>query len=71
MNKRLTFPAAAALAAAILPLVALAQTDMPAAVPMDNASNTIGLLVAWLLAGGGIITAIICMGVDRTLRAKR
>jgi hypothetical protein len=69
VNKRLIFPTAAATIAALAPIVALAQTDA-SAMP-DNSSNTIGLLVAWLLAGGGIITAIICTGVDRTLRSKR
>lgn len=70
MNKRLTFPAAAAIVAVILPVVALAQMDS-SALPMDNSSNTIGLLVAWLLAGGGIISAIIATGVDKSLRSKR
>lgn len=68
MNKRLISSVAAA-GATLLPIVALAQMD--AGTMPDNASNTIGMLVAWLLAGGGILSIIIATGVDRSLRSKR
>lgn len=70
MNKRQAISITAAVGAALLPVLALAQTDA-STVPTDNASNTIGALVAWLLAGGGIITGIICTSVDKSLRSRR
>ncbi len=33
--------------------------------------SQIGMLVAWLLAGTGIITGLVCVTVDKQLRAKR
>ena len=52
-----------------LPAVVFAQTDssgMP-----DNSSPMIGMLVAWLLAAGGLISVIVGAGVDRQLRSGR
>jgi hypothetical protein len=34
-------------------------------------STGIGILAFILLAGGGVIAAVACLGVDRTLRAGR
>jgi hypothetical protein len=67
VNKRLVSSVAAA-GAALLPMVALAQTELG---PTDNASNTIGALVAWLLVGGGAFSVFVMIGVDRNLQTRR
>jgi len=61
--------ALAIVATVLVPIAALAQTDV-AALP-DNSSPVIGALVAWLLAAGGIISVVVAMGVDRRLRSGR
>jgi len=67
VNKRLVSSVVAA-GAALLPMIALAQSEMGTT---DNASNTIGALVAWLLVGGGAFSIFVMIGVDRSLKSRR